>query len=213
MAAVSGQVEQVSNVLRETPGVTLANINSPKQCVVAGEESAIQNALEAFKKHGVVAKLIPVSQAFHSSHMKHAQAPLEKALSSIPLLEPGLPVYCNTDSEIYAKSSVVSRLTKHIVEPVNFAKQLQKMYDDGARLFVEVGPGAVLSGLTEATLSHSADNKYVAVSSGRGGLTNLMHCLAILAANGQKNRDRQILQLQNQSIRRRSQVRSHSEHE
>ncbi|CAN5414350.1 hypothetical protein BH10CYA1_BH10CYA1_01840 [soil metagenome] len=186
MAAVSGQVEQVSSVLRETPGVTLANINSPKQCVVAGEESAIENALEAFKKHGVVAKLIPVSQAFHSIHMKHAQAPLEKALSSIPLLEPALPVYCNTDSEIYAKSSVVSRLTKHIVEPVDFAKQLQKMYDDGARLFVEVGPGAVLSGLTEATLSHTESNKYVVVASGRGGLTNLLHCLAALAANGQK---------------------------
>lgn len=186
MAAVSGQVEQVSSLLRETPGVTLANINSPKQCVVAGEETAIQNALEAFKKHGVVAKLIPVSQAFHSSHMKHAQAPLEKALSLIPLLEPALPVYCNTDSEIYAKSSVVSRLTKHIVEPVDFAKQLQKMYDDGARLFVEVGPGAVLSGLTEATLAQTEGNKVVVVSSGRGGVTNLLHCLAILAANGQK---------------------------
>ncbi|MBS1953618.1 MAG: SDR family NAD(P)-dependent oxidoreductase [Cyanobacteria bacterium SZAS-4] len=186
MAAVSGQVEQVSTLLRETPGVTLANINSPKQCVVAGEETAIQNALEAFKKHGVVAKLIPVSQAFHSSHMKHAQAPLEKALSSIPLLEPALPVYCNTDSEIYAKSSVVSRLTKHIVEPVDFAKQLQKMYADGARLFVEVGPGAVLSGLTEATLAQTEGNKVVVVSSGRGGVTSFLHCLAILAANGQK---------------------------
>jgi acyl transferase domain-containing protein/NAD(P)H-dependent flavin oxidoreductase YrpB (nitropropane dioxygenase family) len=186
MAAVSGQIEAVTSILKETQGVTLANINSPKQCVVAGEESAIQSALEAFKKHGVTAKLIPVSQAFHSDHMKHAQAPLETALSTIPLLEPSMPVYCNTDSEIYAKSSVVSRLTNHIVEPVDFAKQLQKMYDDGARLFVEVGPGAVLSGLTEATLSHREDNKYVVATSGRGGLVNLLHCLAILAANGQK---------------------------
>ena len=186
MAAVAGQVEQVNKVLQETPGVTLANINSPKQCVVAGEEAAVQNALEAFKKHGVVAKLIPVSQAFHSSHMKHAQAPLEKALAAIPLLEPALPVYCNTDSELYAKSSVVQKLTKHIVEPVDFARQLRKMYEDGARLFVEVGPGSVLGGLTEATLSESTGSNYVAVSSGRGGLANLLHCLAILAANGQK---------------------------
>ncbi|RTL41028.1 MAG: SDR family NAD(P)-dependent oxidoreductase [Candidatus Melainabacteria bacterium] len=186
MAAVSGPIEQVTNVLREVPGVTLANINSPKQCVVAGEESAVQNALEAFKKHGVAAKLIPVSQAFHSSHMTHAQAPLETALSNIPLAEPGIPVYCNTDSQIYSKASVVTRLTKHIVEPVDFATQLQKMYDDGARIFVEVGPGAVLSGLTDATLSHKEGNKYVIVNSGRAGLTNFLHCLAALAANGQK---------------------------
>lgn len=186
MAAVSGQIEEVTNVLRDIPEVTLANINSPKQCVVAGEETAVQKALDAFKKHGVAAKLIPVSQAFHSHHMKHAQAPLQTALSNIPLVEPSLPVYCNTDSQIYSKESVVKRLTKHIVEPVDFAAQLQKMYDDGARIFVEVGPGAVLSGLTDATLSHKEGNKYVIVNSGRAGLTNFLHCLAALAANGQK---------------------------
>ena len=155
MAAVASQKAQVNVVLKETPGVTLANINSPNQCIVSGEESAVNQALEAFKKHGLTAKLIPVSQAFHSAHMKHAQAPLQKALSSVPLLEPSLPVYCNTDSGIYAKSSVVDRLTKHIVEPVDFASQLSKMYEDGARTFIEVGPGSVLSGLAEATLSQT----------------------------------------------------------
>jgi acyl transferase domain-containing protein/NAD(P)H-dependent flavin oxidoreductase YrpB (nitropropane dioxygenase family) len=188
MAAFACNVETAEKILAHCPGVTLANINSPTQCVVSGEHAKIEAAVETAKKAGVQAKEIAVSQAFHSSHMAHAQAPLKSALQQIALTPPTIPVFCNTDGQIYAGTTteIVDRLTAHIVRPVNFVGEVLNMQCAGATIFVEVGPGSVLGGLTEAILQPTAA-PYLMLScdrAGRNGITQLQHTLAQLAAYG-----------------------------
>lgn len=186
MAALSAEKGQVEKLLGLVAGVTIANVNAPNQCVISGDTAAIEEALAICKKAGLAAKTIPVSQAFHSPHMKHAQAPLQEALESTDIEAPRLPVYSNVGAEIYTaeKNATVARLTEHIIKPVDFVRQIEKMYDDGARIFVEVGPGSVLTNLVSSIL---AQKEHLVVSldrSGRNSITQFQHAAAQLAAQG-----------------------------
>ncbi|HEY9783799.1 MAG TPA: beta-ketoacyl synthase N-terminal-like domain-containing protein, partial [Candidatus Obscuribacterales bacterium] len=186
MAAVSGDAEQVQSLLRTMRGITLANINSPNQCVISGDANSVESALSALKQEKIAARTIPVSQAFHSEHMAHAKEPLRKALKSLRISSACIPTYSNTDASVYpnAPDEVVEKLTEHIVKPVDFVTEIRRMHEDGAYFFIEVGPGSVLTNLVDSIL---ADKPHLAVAldrSGRPGTTQLLFALAQLAAHG-----------------------------
>src|SRR5262249_33464189 len=101
MAALSCSVQTAQKIVDQCKGITLANINSPNQCVVSGEAGKIQEVLSVAQKAGVQAKEIAVSQAFHSSFMAHSQKPLRAALNELSLSAPAFDVYCNTDAKKY----------------------------------------------------------------------------------------------------------------
>ena len=90
----------------------------------------------------MAAKVIPVSQAFHSTHMVHAKEPLRLALEKLDIKSPNIPVYSNADAHVYPSSpgQIAKKLSEHIVAPVDFVHEIQNMYADGARAFVECGP-------------------------------------------------------------------------
>lgn len=191
MAAFNCSLDQAKKILEHSPGVTLANINSPTQIVVSGEAKKIENAVALAKKAGLHAKEIAVSQAFHSTHMAHAQAPLRKALEELKLQKPKLPVYSNTNAQPYEadEKKIVEQLVAHIVQPVDFVSELKAMRAAGATIFVEVGPGSVLTGLADAIFQNDDQAAPYAVLStdraGRDSCVQLLHALAQLSALGQ----------------------------
>ncbi|MDR3615875.1 MAG: SDR family NAD(P)-dependent oxidoreductase [Candidatus Obscuribacterales bacterium] len=189
MAAVSSDVDQVREVLNKLSGVTLANINSPNQCVISGEQKEIDNAINVCKENGLAAKMIAVSQAFHSSHMLHAKEPLKAALDEMDIKATQIPVYSNTDGNVYppSPSHIAQKLSDHIVSPVDFVTEIENMYANGARIFVEVGPGSILTGLVTSILQKQSGREFLAIATDRAqrnGLTQLLHTLAQLAAYG-----------------------------
>ena len=102
------------------------------------------------------------------------------------LRPPRLPVYSNTTAGLYPESpsEIAALLGEHLVRPVEFVAEIEAMYQAGARIFVEVGPRSVLSGLVGRILH---DRPYVGVSldqRGRNGLTHLLHGLAQLVIEG-----------------------------
>jgi malonyl CoA-acyl carrier protein transacylase len=189
MAAVSSDVAQVKEVLNKLSGVTLANINSPNQCVISGEQNEIDNAISVCKENGLAAKMIAVSQAFHSSHMLHAKEPLKAALDEMDIKATQIPVYSNTDGNVYppSPSHIAQKLSDHIVSPVDFVTEIENMYANGARIFVEVGPGSILTGLVTSILQKQPGKEFLAIATDRAqrnGLLQLLHTLAQLASYG-----------------------------
>ncbi len=184
MAAVSGSAKEVQELVRELPGVTLANINSPNQCILSGEDSAIKNALAILSQKQIAARPIAVSAAFHSPHMEYAQSKLKAVLDSVKFASPSVPVFSNTDAKPHPDSpqAIATRLVEHLIKPVQFVNEIEEMYASGAHIFVEVGPGAVLTNLVDTIL----DGKpHIAISSdrpGRHGTLQLLHLLAQLSA-------------------------------
>jgi [acyl-carrier-protein] S-malonyltransferase len=134
-AEVSGLVEPV-------------NYNSPQQIVIAGEAAAVGEAGLKLKEAGARASTLPVSAPFHSTLMQPAEARLREDIERISFSNPCVPVYVNVDAApITDAAAAKDALIRQVSRPVLWEESVRRMIEDGVSLFVEVGPGRVLSGL------------------------------------------------------------------
>ena len=186
MIAVNAGVEAVQAAIGSAEGVTFANINAPDQTVLAGSAAALDVATPALEAAGLNARRLPVACAFHSDFVAPAQARLGAAITAMDLAVPDLPVYGNETAMPYPSDAdaVRAQLTRHLTQPVDFLGSIEAMHDAGTRLFVEVGPNAVLTRLAGRILG---DRPHLAVATdvpGRGGLQQLLTALGAAAAGG-----------------------------
>ena len=151
MAAVIGlDAESVERLCAETEGLVIpANYNSDAQIVISGELPAIEKACMKAKESGAKRALpLPVSGAFHSPLMEPARKALAEAIADTRFRKPGSPVYQNvtalpeTDPE-----RIQANLLAQLTSPVRWTQTIRRMRRDGVADFVELGPGAVLTGL------------------------------------------------------------------
>ena len=185
MVAVEAEPGALGALL-EGGGVVTANLNSPRQTVLSGPREHVEAALEWCQEREIGARMLPVACAFHSPHVAGAQQRLAALLAEEPVASPRIPVYSNTTGDAHGQQpeEIAQRLSEHLIRPVEFVREIEAMYRDGARLFVEVGPRSVLTGLVPQILG---EREHVAVAverSGRPGLASLAHALAALAAEG-----------------------------
>ncbi len=185
MAAVDSAPDALSALL-DGGGVVVANLNAPRQTVLSGPRDRIAAAVSWCADNGIAARELPVACAFHSPHVAGARDRFAEVLAQAPIATPRVPVYSNTTAEPHAQepAAIADVLAEHLAKPVQFVAEIEAMHRDGARLFVEVGPRSVLTGLVSQILN---DREHVAVAAdqpGRPGLLGLIHCLAALASEG-----------------------------
>jgi [acyl-carrier-protein] S-malonyltransferase len=154
MAAILGlddeTVERIcKSIVNEV--VVPANYNSPGQLVISGSITGVELACEKLKEAGAKRALIlKVGGAFHSPLMEPARLELAEAINNTKFTKGICPVYQNvtaqpvTDPEII-KVNLISQLTA----PVRWTQIMQNMIADGAKSFIELGPGNVLQGLVK----------------------------------------------------------------
>ncbi|SCL36678.1 Acyl transferase domain-containing protein [Micromonospora pallida] len=189
MAAVSATPEQVAQVLASaglTSEVVLANRNAPKQIVVSGPTAKVEAAVVALKEARISAKIISVACAFHSPLVAGAVERFAEVLATRRISEPRIPVWSNLTAAPYVDNldQLRQQLAEQIGEPVRFVEQIEAMYAAGARTFVEVGPGQVLSRLVKAVLG---DRPYRAIATERGpadGLRGFLVSVGEIACAG-----------------------------
>jgi len=168
MAAVIGMddevVERICKDASEEVGkeVIAANYNCPGQIVISGDVDAVKKAVELLKEEGCrLAKMLPVSGAFHSSLMQPAYDGLKQSLESLDISEPNCPIYSNYTAEPTTDPDEIrSNVLNQLLNPVRWTQTLQNMSQNGADSFVEVGPGKVLQGLVKRTLDDVKINGY-----------------------------------------------------
>jgi [acyl-carrier-protein] S-malonyltransferase len=151
MAAVLGlDVALVENICRETKGIVVpANYNCPGQLVISGELEAVSAACDKMKEAGARrALMLPVGGAFHSPLMEPAQTELAEAIESVTFNSPICPVYQNVPTTaILDPEEIKTNMIAQLTAPVKWTQSVENMLKDGARTFIEVGPGKVLQGL------------------------------------------------------------------
>ena len=188
MAAVSAPLAEVERILTTIDGyVVLANINSPLQSVIAGATSAVEKAIEAFKAADFQAVKIPVSHAFHTKIVAPASQPLRKVIDRMNIQPPKLPVAANVTGDWYPteREAILDMLAEQVASPVQFIKGAQKLYDNGARIFVEVGPKRVMNALSNDIFKEKNDVTIVATNHPRkGALPSFNEALCALYSAG-----------------------------
>jgi [acyl-carrier-protein] S-malonyltransferase len=131
--------------------VVAANYNSGGQIVISGDVEAVARAGKLAQERGAK-RVVPlsVSGAFHSPLMEPAKAGLEARLDAARMRDPEFPVYSNvTTAPVTTADEARRLLVRQLTEPVRWAGSIAAMVRDGARRFVELGPGSVLTGLNK----------------------------------------------------------------
>jgi len=145
MIAVKADAATTADAVAGLDGVSVANLNSPSQTVIAGTVSAMNEAAEVLGAAGLSAVRVPVSQAFHSPLMAPARAQFETALAQARWRAPEVPVYANVSAEPHDIATVRDALARQLVSRVDFVTEVRNMVRDGARVFVEIGPRSILA--------------------------------------------------------------------
>src|SRR5512141_953182 len=155
MAAILGKlddsIESLCELATRSAGTVVpANYNTAEQIVVSGEVAGVERVMELAKLNGAKrAVRLPVSGAFHSPLMEPAEAGFQEAVEKTEFAEPAFPVYSNvTEAPSASAEDARELLVKQLTSPVRWAGEvaaIAEKYPDA--LFVEMGPGSVLTGL------------------------------------------------------------------
>jgi acyl transferase domain-containing protein/NAD(P)-dependent dehydrogenase (short-subunit alcohol dehydrogenase family) len=185
MAAVAADADAIVKALDGMEGITLANHNSPRQTVISGANAAVHAAIQKLAAAGLAARLIPVACAFHSPLMEPARERFAEVLAKQAFAKPHAAVFSNTLGGQYPEDpkEIAALLASHLVRPVKFVDEIRAMYEQGARVFVEVGPKGVLTGLARQILE-GKDARFIQIDSDRNALVQLLNALAQLAVEG-----------------------------
>ena len=156
MAAILGEmsrtVEEICLEASAAGVVVPANYNATEQIVISGEVAAVEQAMELAKAAGAKRALrLPVSGAFHSPLMQPAATGLKEALEAARWRDPSWPIWSNVTAEAVGDAGTAKHLLhQQLTSPVRWVEVVRNM---AARFpgttFVEMGPGAVLSGLVK----------------------------------------------------------------
>jgi len=157
MAALLGELKDpieaiCAKATAEAGLVSPANYNCPGQLVISGEEAGVDRAMALAKESGVKRAIkLNVSGAFHSALMETALDGLSEAVANTTFNNPKFPVYANVNAEpVTLADRARQLLLQQLTRPVRWSDEITAM---AARvpdaLYVEMGPGSVLTGLVK----------------------------------------------------------------
>lgn len=153
MAAVVGLTpEKVDQILQDhgLTSIDLSNYNSPRQIVISGPVDDLERAMAVLECAGAAMCIrLPVSAAFHSRYMQSAANEYEAFLREFKFETPKIPIISNVTAAYYPATSIQHLLVKQITQPVMWMQIVRALIAQGAKEFVEVGPGSVLTRLIQ----------------------------------------------------------------
>ncbi len=191
MLAVKAPIEEIEQLIGSLDGqgqIILANKNSPRQGVLSGTLAAIESAAQACKAKGWSTVKLPVAAGFHSHLVAEAQKPFEAQVRSVQFTPGTVSVMSNTMGGTYPEGidAVQATLGRQLACPVDFLSNVQSLYQQGVRVFVEVGPKTVLTDLVPSILDDK-DVQAMAADRSKGrnsGIFDLACTLSHLASLG-----------------------------
>ena len=187
MATVAADSPKVEEILADIDGyVIAANKNCHSQTVIAGDSGAVENAMARFSELKIESRRIPVSHAFHTEIVAPAAIPLKRVLSGLNLNVANVPVISNVGAEYYPSnpSGIINTLSLQLQRPVEFIAQIERLWEDGVRVFVESGPRRAVTGFVRNILGKKEHLACATNHHKRDGVEAFLEALAALAAWG-----------------------------
>jgi [acyl-carrier-protein] S-malonyltransferase len=148
MAAIIGLDEAATQQVCQEAGVEVANLNCPGQIVVSGAVEKLPNAIELAKAKGAKKAIqLPVAGAYHSQLMASALPKLAAALDQVPIVPPRVPIISNVLGYPHGSTDDIRQnLVRQVTSSVRWEASIRYLLSQGFTRFIELGPGAALSG-------------------------------------------------------------------
>ncbi|WP_405997149.1 beta-ketoacyl synthase N-terminal-like domain-containing protein [Streptomyces sp. NBC_00829] len=185
-AALGCGAGQAAGVLQGLDRVAVSHDNCPHQSVLCGEPRPLAEALRRLADEGVLTQELPFRSGFHTAMWAPYLDQVRAAFAALPLRPPNVPVWSATTVAAYPRDEMEVRdvVLRHLLEPVRFRELTTRLYAEGVRAFVQMGPGS-LPGFVGDTL-HGREHLAVSAGAGRGasGLDQLRRLAAALWTEG-----------------------------
>ena len=215
MAAVFGSPDQISEIISKIDGyVEIANINSYGQSVIGGATEPVLEAMKICKEAGLHVAQLPVSHAFHTAIVAPASGPLGEVLGTFGLKAPVVPIIANVTGDFYpmdgnVEQKMIDILSKQVASPVQFVKGINKLYDSGARVFIEMGPKKALNGFVRDIMAKKDDVMNLFTNHPKvGDIVSFNHGLCGMYASGLGNGIGETVKQSTTSVETKTQVES-----
>lgn len=174
MAAIAADYERALLAIRGQEDLFVANINSPEQTVVSGRRDNVEALLERLRSEGVVTKILPVKQAFHTTLMVGASTAFREMLNNIDISTAERKIVSTvTGQQMSTDASIVEYLCNQILSPVNFMPAVN-LASQEVDLFIEVGPGTLMTNLIKSYSNTPA----ISIDVGGDSLSPYLHAAA-----------------------------------
>ena len=187
MAAIMAEPERVAEEVEAGGGeVAIAALNGPRNTVISGRGEAVEEIVRKLKAKGIEAKPLTVSHAFHSPLMEPMLEEFRRVAEGIRYAPPQLEIISNLSGE-EATAEEISRpayWVRHAREAVRFASSIRRLYEKGYRVFLEVGPAPVLTGMGSQCLAAGTGTWLPSLRKGREDWGPMLDSLAGLYVRG-----------------------------
>ncbi|MYQ65094.1 MULTISPECIES: type I polyketide synthase [Streptomyces] len=188
-AMVAVQATEAEIAGRLTDGIALAAVNGPDSVVVAGDEAEVLALAAEFTAEGRKTQRLSVSHAFHSPLMDPMLDAFRAVAESLTYAEPKIPVVSNVTGALAEAGQLTDPgyWVGHVRSTVRFADGVRALTGTGANAFLEIGPGGVLTALTQRVLDDGGHDEAVvlpALRKDRDEETALLTALAGLHVSG-----------------------------
>ncbi|MEO8804850.1 MAG: type I polyketide synthase [Burkholderiaceae bacterium] len=187
MAALFTSADEVARAVAPLADrLAIAAINAPDSVVVSGEATAVDALLASFALRDVQGQRLFVSLAAHSPLVEPALDAMEACASSVPMRAPRIPVAWNVTGGVALPKGApdASYWRRHLREPVRFAEGVATLYEDGYRVFLEVGPHPTLVALAQRSLPEDGPVLLTSLRRGKSDWREMMASLAQLHVHG-----------------------------
>jgi malonyl CoA-acyl carrier protein transacylase/phosphopantetheinyl transferase len=187
LAAVGAGRKRLTPLIEQFGGqLYIANDNCPHQVVIAGEEEAVEKAIEHLRAEGVMCQRLPFNRAYHTPMFREVTMAQREYLLELPLSQPEIEIYSCSTMAPYPRD--LEKIREMVIElwsrPVEFTGSIEAMYDAGVRIFVEAGPKGNLTAFVEDILRGRPHLAIPCDVPHRSGVTQLNHLVGALAAHG-----------------------------
>ncbi|MFK0049530.1 SDR family NAD(P)-dependent oxidoreductase [Streptomyces sp. NPDC090741] len=182
MAAIEATEEEVLPYVSDVVGI--AAINSPRSIVVSGTEDAVEAIQAAFTGQGRKTTRLRVSHAFHSPLMDPVLAEFRAVAESVTYEPATIPVVSGVHGELSEDWGTPEYWTRHLREAVRFSDTVQHLHAKGVSRFLELGPDAILTALTQVSLDGQTTVIEPVLRRNRPEIRSLLTALAHLHTAG-----------------------------
>ncbi|MGB6165705.1 MAG: beta-ketoacyl synthase N-terminal-like domain-containing protein [Pseudonocardiaceae bacterium] len=184
-AALGCGAEQAAEAIIGSVGVVVSHDNCPHQSIICGADAAVTAVMERLQARGVTGQVLPFRSGFHSPMLAPYLGQFLDTFAGLPVRPPTIPIWSATTVERYPDepAAIHTLIGRHLLEPVRFGPLIRRLYETGARAFVQVGTGS-LPGFIADTL---ADRPHLAVTANtprRSGLDQFRRVGAALWVEG-----------------------------
>ena len=184
VGAGRAKVEKLVGFINKT--VEIANDNCPHQVVVVVEPADEAAVLEQIKSSGIFVERLPYDRGYHTSAFTYIRQPLLDFFGSLDVRAPETALYCSTTAAPYPtdREGILAQVTETFSRPLLFQQTIERMYDDGARIFLESGPRGNLTAFVDDIL-HGKPHVAIAMDQPRrDGIGSINNALGMLFAAG-----------------------------